>query len=76
MHGSRNTTVTIVTTLQAGQPTNQGSIPGNGKRLFFSPKRPIGYAAHPASYSVGVWDSSPEREGDHMPRLRMSGAVL
>ena len=76
IHGSRNSTVTIVTTLQAEQPTNRGSIPGNGKRLFSSPKRPIGYAARPASYSVGVWGSSPGREGDHLPRLRMSGAVL
>jgi hypothetical protein len=35
--GSRNSSVDVVTRLQAGRPRTLGSIPGRGKRCFSSP---------------------------------------
>jgi hypothetical protein len=32
----------------------RGSIPGGGKRFFFTPQRPEGSGAHQGSYTMGT----------------------
>jgi hypothetical protein len=40
LHGSRDSSVGIVTRLQAGRPRDRSSVHGSGKRFFSSPQRP------------------------------------
>jgi hypothetical protein len=54
---SRNSSTDTEIRLQTGQPKNNGSIPLEDKKLSSSPKSPTGYRAHPAYYSIGIWNS-------------------
>jgi hypothetical protein len=49
-----DSSVGIVTRLQAGQPRNRGSIPSTGKRFNSSIEINVGAGVHLASHSTGT----------------------
>lgn len=84
--GNRNSSVSIVTSLQAGRPRNRGSIPDRVKVYTSPPKRPdrLCPPVHPFSLLVsghwGLCGGKPTEAWDvphpyPVPPLRMSGVT-